>query len=171
MQLGHHNYTPSPKSFPITVILDHLRTPENVGMAFRMCEAFGVQKLIIPQDSPHAKDNVKVRRAARNADQTVPFEIVSSLHTFIQDLRSNQTTIIALELTAISQDIRSLNLTTQMPIAIIVGNERVGIEEEILKLCDTHLHINMYGNNTSINVITALAIGLHECTGKMEPLV
>jgi len=73
-----------------------------------------------------------------------------------------------LEITKKSQELNQFILTTKQPIAIILGDENFGISEDILNIVDAVVHINMYGNNSSMNVAQATSISLYELTKQLN---
>ena len=70
-------------------------------------------------------------------------------------------TPLALELTNSSITLRDFKITNKKPIALFIGNEKTGISTRVLEQIHTHLHIPMYGNNSSMNVTQAAAVGLY----------
>ena len=77
-------------------------------------------------------------------------------------MRDKGYTIIALEITARSESIREFSLNKKEQTCLIIGSENLGISTELLTLADHHIHIPMYGKNSSMNVITSCAIAVHE---------
>ena len=66
-----------------------------------------------------------------------------------------------------SQPIYNFNTPINQNIALIVGDENFGISEDVLKLCDAVIHIPMYGQNSSMNVVQATNIALYEITKQL----
>jgi 23S rRNA (guanosine2251-2'-O)-methyltransferase len=64
-QLTHHDVENKQQQFPITIVCDAIRTPENIGMCFRISESFGVEKIYFHENSP-SLENRKVINTARN---------------------------------------------------------------------------------------------------------
>ena len=61
-------------------------------------------------------------------------------------------------------------MAKKAPIVLIIGNENHGVSDDLLRQSDIVLHIEMYGNNSSMNVTHAAAIALYELTKKMSVL-
>jgi tRNA G18 (ribose-2'-O)-methylase SpoU len=88
----------------------------------------------------------------------VPFEFVSG-EQFAHSV-SNFAPLVAIEITSQSSDVYRTQLSTDG--AFVIGSERYGISEHILRLCTYAVHIPMFGVNSSMNVATSLGIVLYE---------
>lgn len=162
-QLEHHNTFNHKLSAKIVVVSDNLRTPENVGMLIRTCEAFGVKRIHICGKSPNL-NNKKVVRTSRSAHRELKLCFNENIINVFKNLKSENFTVFALELSSQSIPIQQVNFKTHRKIAIIIGAEREGIQKAILENADQTVYIPMYGKNSSINVINALSASLHEIT-------
>ena len=165
-QLAHSEIINTTKHFPIVVICENFLSPENAGMTFRVCEAMGVQHLYLTGSSPNLP-NRKMVKAARSAHKRVPYSHHLDTAGLLQYLKQEQYTLIGLEITNQSADIRTFDFTIFDKIAFIAGAERYGISEATLQVLDKTIYIPMYGVGTSMNVVTALSIGLYEMTKQL----
>lgn len=166
-QLTHQHIQNSQKKFPIVVIGDEIRTPQNIGMCIRVCEAFGVESFFQNDQSP-SLDNKIVHRTARNTEKQIPVVVYVDIIKTIQLLKNDGFTIIALEITDASKNIHNYNFTNHHKIALLIGSERFGITPEALALCDESIHIPMFGNNSSMNVVNSLSVSLYEMTKQLN---
>lgn len=164
MQLTHYTSTFNKRKFPITVIGDNVTNAPNIGSLFRMCDAFGVEKLILC--GSEISLGRKMAKTSRATEKVVPYAIFESASEVIEDLKKDHF-IIALEITSTSQPIHKFQLSTNKPIAIIVGDENFGVSEDLLNLADAILHIEMFGLNSSMNVVQATNIALYELTKQL----
>ena len=165
-QLTHSETINQVKTFPIVVLCENFLSPENVGMTFRICDAMGVQHLYLGGSTP-TLPNRKVVKAARSAHKKVPFSHQLDVAGLLNQLKQEGYRLIGLEITNQSKDIRTFDFTTIDKIAFVAGAERYGISEATLNTLDATVHIPMYGAGSSMNVVTALSIGLYEITGQM----
>ena len=163
-QLTHYSIENKQQQFPITVVCDALRTPENIGMCFRVCEGFGVQKIYLHETSPNLENRI-VKKTARNTVNQLNYDYYSDFQGLIKKLKSEGYTIIGIEITDKSHPIASYDFTQWEKIAFIMGNERYGIAD--LQNIDDTVHIPMYGRNSSMNVIHSLNIVLYEATNQL----
>jgi len=160
-QLKHHEITNINTSFPIIVICDNFHSPENIGMAFRVCENMGVERLYLTGDSP-LPPNKRIRKTARTADKYLPYTYQEDIVSLLQQLKAAGHTLIAIEITDESESLHQFNFSTHSKIAIILGTERTGISERVLAEVAHCVHIPMFGQLSSMNVIMAMSISLYE---------
>jgi tRNA G18 (ribose-2'-O)-methylase SpoU len=165
IQQSHHEFKSVPIEHKIVLIAENIRTPENVGMMMRLSEAFGVEKIYFVGD--HAVElTTKVKRASRNTYKTMDYEFGLNGLKILESLMSSGYHSIALEITDRSKPIQNFQSEKYKKMVLIVGSERQGISEGMLKISQSHFHIPMYGKNSSINVVNALSIGLFKLTEK-----
>ena len=165
MQLSHYNSRFSTREFPIVVVADHITSDFNIGSLFRVCDAFGVQKIYLcGVDEPPGRNMRKTSRATENA---VNFEITDDTFSVVKKLKAQDFSIISLEITSQSLPLHTYKFKVQKPIALVVGDENFGISEQVLKTSDAIIHIEMYGQNSSMNVSQATNIALYELTKQM----
>ena len=164
-QLTHYDIENSQKKFPITIVCDAIRTPENIGMCFRISESFGVEKIYFHESSPSI-DNRKVINTARNTINQIEHDSYVNFEEIITKLKEEGNTIIGIEITDKSINIQDFNFKNHEKIVLLLGSERNGIEN--INLVDETIAIPMYGRNSSMNVIHSLAITLYEVTNQLK---
>jgi len=99
----------------------------------------------------------------------VPYESLRDPAEAITALRSEGYTILALELSISSHHIQQLQLGRDDKVCLILGNERRGIEQSLLRSADAAIHIPMQGQNSSMNVAMAAAIASWEIVSRLSP--
>lgn len=145
----------------IYLILDDIRSMENVGSIFRTADAAGVKKIYLCGITPRPPRK-EIDKAALGAVDFVEWEYCKDIKSLIAKLRSEETKIIALE-----QDPRAIqyslfDIHPSNNVALIVGNEVSGVRKEILDLCDVVVEIPMHGQKNSLNVAVATGIILYK---------
>ena len=165
MQLTHYNTNFSKKSFPIILVCDNVTNARNIGSLFRIADALGIEKLLLCGE--YISLGRKMLKTARATEKVVDFEIRVSVIASVEDLKQKGFRIISLEITKNSIPLHSYQFSKEKPIALVVGDENFGVSEEILKLSDVILHINMFGQNSSMNVVQATNIALYEMTKQL----
>ncbi len=168
MQLTHYNTNFKTHTFPITLVCDNVTNAPNIGSLFRIADAFGIEKLILCGE--HIPLGRKITKTSRATEKTVNYNIENSASNVIENLKSKGYQIISLEITNTSKPIHSLKFSTEKPIALVIGDENFGISEGILNMSDLIIHINMFGNNSSMNVVQATNIALYEMTKQLFKL-
>ncbi|GAA3605701.1 TrmH family RNA methyltransferase [Flavivirga amylovorans] len=165
MQLTHYNTNFSQRTFPITLVCDNVTNAPNIGSLFRISDAFGIEKLILCGD--HIPLGRKMTKTSRATEKSVDYDIVPSASEMVETLKSNNYQIISLEITDISKSIHEFKFSTKKPIALVIGDENFGVSDTILKMSDAIIHVNMFGQNSSMNVVQATNIALYEITKQL----
>lgn len=154
----------------IIIIAHNIRSTHNVGAIFRTAEGFGVKKIILSGYTPYPKLKTDTRlphisekltsqihKTALGAESMVLFEYLE-LPPF-EALKESGYRIIGLE-----QAARSVPLSTYispLKIALLIGEEVHGIEDELLDHCEDIIEIPMVGKKESFNVSVATGIALY----------
>ena len=147
----------------MVIICDNFQSPQNVGMAFRISEIMGVQHLYLLGNCP-TPPSPKIKKTARQADKLVPFSVHADSIALCQQLKQQEYTLIGVEITNQSQSIHKWQLPPMTKLALLFGAERSGISDELLQIVDDCIHIPMYGQLSSMNVVMAMSISLYELT-------
>ena len=165
MQLNHYNTNFKNKTFPIILVCDNVTNAPNIGSLFRIADAFGVEKLILC--GKNIQLGRKVAKTSRATEKVVTYEINCDVSEVIEDLKSKNYQIISLEITESSKPIHKVQFSKDKPIALIIGDENFGVSEDILKTSNNIIHIDMFGQNSSMNVVQATNIALYEITKQL----
>ncbi len=166
MQLDHYSSKFKKQSFPIIIVTENVTNAPNIGSLFRTADAFGIQKLVLcGTDIPMGRKMTKTSRATENV---VHFEILENPIQILSDLKAKHHQIIALEITSNSQSLSNFVFPKDQPIVLVIGDENFGISEAVLELCDHVVHVDMYGQNSSMNVVQATSITLYEITKQLN---
>lgn len=166
---------------PIVVIVDNVRSLDNVGLIFRLCELARVEKLYLTGYTGYPKPETdtrpshvstrhdqRIRKTAVYAVPYQPWEFHPDPKPILTNLKNNGYTIVALEQTKTSRPYHKISYS--LPLALIVGHERQGIRQELLDIADITIEIPILGLGNSHNVATATGIALYtilEKTGRI----
>jgi tRNA G18 (ribose-2'-O)-methylase SpoU len=165
-QLTHYNSKFKKQKFPITLVCDNVTNAPNIGSLFRVADAFGIENIIFcGTDISLGK---RMTKTSRSTEKYVNYKITERIEDVLRDLKDKNYYLLALEITENSKDITHFSLNTKKPIAIVIGDENFGISEAILETVDDVIHINMFGNNSSMNVVQATSITLYELTKQLN---
>lgn len=160
----------TPERFPIHVVLDNVRSAMNVGSIFRTSDAAGVACLHLCGITcwpPHAK----LEKTSLGAHHYVKWRRYAETREAIEWLRQQGIPVFALETGA---DARMMGeFAWPSPVAIVLGHEVLGVDEEIMTLCDGRVQIPMFGVKNSLNVASAFAVVIYHMVvnGKSPGLV
>lgn len=166
-QLEHTETAFKKKTFPLILVADNIIGDANIGSLFRLADAFGVKKLVFGETKPNMKSG-RLKKTARNTYTSVNYEFQESTLPYIRKKIENGYSVISLEITSNSRSLKEFQFSDSEKIILVAGNERHGVSEEILKLSNEVFHIEMFGQNSSMNVAQSVAIALYEITGTMN---
>lgn len=157
----------------LIVIAHNIRSTHNVGSLLRTAEFLGVKKIYLTGYTPYPKiDNdprlphlaskihSQISKTSLGAESTLEINASSDIFVCVEDLKSDGYKIIALEQTNHSTDLAKFK--SPKKIALIIGNERYGVEKEILDICDDYVEIPKKGKKESLNVVQAVSIAIYK---------
>ena len=157
------------EKFPVTVILDDIRSQNNTGSVFRTCDAFRVEKLClcgITASPPHRE----IHKTALGAEESVEWKHYSTATEAILELKKSGYLVLVLEHTTSNLPLQDYKIPEDSKIALVFGNEILGVSEEVLKLANACLEIPQFGTKHSINVSVVVGITLWEMLKKMKKI-
>lgn len=158
------------KNINRVVILNNIRSSENVGSIFRTCDAAGVSKLILVGYTPapvdrFGRENKGLTKASLGAEKFVVWERAESLEGAIKDLKIERLKIVGVEQDGKAVNYKNLKtsklLASSSKLVLVFGNEVDGLSKEDLKLCDIVAEIPMRGQKESLNVAVCVGIVLY----------
>jgi len=144
---------------PLYVVLDNLRSGFNVGSAFRAAECLGVHHIYLVGYSP-TPEHKAVKKTAMGTDAWVPWSTAESVFDLISDFKEKGITTVGMETSKTA--INLYEAETRPELALFLGNERFGLQPDVLERMDLCVEIPMCGRKNSLNISNALAIGVSE---------
>lgn len=139
----------------LSLLLQDVEDPVNVGSAFRIADAAGVEELIltgITATPPHKL----IDKVGRGKDRRVKWRKEDDVVRVIDGLRASGWTVLAVELTEDAVPYHSRQYPEKT--CLVVGHEDHGVTKKALERCDGAVFIPMYGKGASLNVHVALAV-------------
>lgn len=155
------------EKLPIVVILDNIRSLNNVGSAFRTSDALLVEKLYlvgITGTPPHRDIN----KTALGAQDVVEWEHVEDITTLITNLKKEGYKIASVEQAEGSTSLQDLQISSDTKIALIFGNEVKGVSNKAIAESDLCLEIPQFGTKHSFNISVSMGIVLWDIVSKMK---
>ena len=149
------------KKQPIVLLLDNIRSMHNIGAAFRIADAFLLEKIYlcgITACPPHRE----IHKTALGAENSVIWEYVNDIATLVLKLQGEEYTVTACEQTTESITLGRYEPSALQKHAFIFGNEVFGVQDDVLALCDLALAIPQYGTKHSLNVSVSMGIVVWE---------
>ena len=139
------------EKFPLVVLLDNIRSMNNVGSFFRTCDAFRVDKLYLCGYTP-CPPHREITKSALGAEQSVEWEHAESTVRLVQQLKLDGYRVLAIEQAEESVALEMFTWEGTAPLAIVFGNEVGGVDEEVMEVVDGCIEITQYGTKHSLNV-------------------
>lgn len=143
----------------LTVVLENVFDPHNISAVMRTCDAVGIQDVYILNNKipPHKKWGY---RSSSTATEWLTIHQFDDIEKCLASLRKKYDKIFATYLGKDSKSLYDLNLTES--VALVFGNERLGVSEEIVNLVDGNFIIPQVGIIKSLNISVACAVSLYE---------
>ncbi|PIK13645.1 RNA methyltransferase [Halobacteriovorax sp. JY17] len=143
---------------PIHLVLDNLRSSFNVGSLFRTAEAIGIKEIHLCGYTP-TPENSKTAKSALGTDKWIKWKYWESSLDCVDNLREQGVEILAFETEKNADSLSRISEIREC--AIVLGNERYGLNQSILKRADRILKIDLGGKKNSLNVGTCGAIAMY----------
>jgi 23S rRNA (guanosine2251-2'-O)-methyltransferase len=150
----------------ITIILDRLRSAHNTGNIFRLADAVGAREIIACGYTP-APPHPKLAKTAMGTDKYVKCRHFNTSLEAVTALREEGVKMI-LAVETVDSAVSAWKMDYQYPLALIFGNEALGISEDTLKVCNGAVNLPMFGNKESINVGNCAAVVLYSAVAHYE---
>ncbi len=165
-RIDQEEYAGSDK-IPIVIVLDNVRSLNNIGSVFRTGDGFRIEKIIlcgISSCPPHRD----IHKTALGAELSVPWEYFEDTLTAVESLRNKGFHIAAIEQVEGSTMLQNLTLENKTPLAIIFGHEIKGVDQAIVDICDECIEIPQFGSKHSFNISVSAGIVLWEVATKLR---
>jgi tRNA G18 (ribose-2'-O)-methylase SpoU len=156
----------APKT-PIIVILDDIRSLNNIGSVFRTCDAFLIEKIYlcgITATPPH-KD---IHKTALGSTDTVSWAYAENTLELINNLKDDNIKIISIEQAAKSTMLQDFYPEKGITYAVVFGNEVKGVDQDVVNGSDDVLEIPQYGTKHSLNISVSVGVVLWDLFIKMK---
>ncbi len=143
----------------IYLLLDNIRSAQNVGAIFRTADAAMVNRLLLCEITAYPP-NAKLAKTALGAEQYVPWEHHARTVDALARLHELGIPLVSVE--TATDSLSYLDYMFPRPVCLAFGHEIAGVSEEVLAASDAVVHIPMSGIKNSINVAVAAGIVLFE---------
>ena len=156
------------KKHPLVIILDNVRSLNNVGSVFRTCDAFLIRKIYlcgITGKPPHREIN----KTALGATDAVAWEYRENVLEVIDEMKSSGYRILTIEQADQSQPLQEFS-PDQENLAMVFGNEVSGVSEEVLHHSDAVIEIPQFGTKHSLNISVSIGIVIWHLLSKLKKI-
>jgi tRNA G18 (ribose-2'-O)-methylase SpoU len=152
---------------PITVVLDNIRSCNNIGSVFRTSDALLIEKVVLCGITA-TPPNKEIHKTALDAEKSVPWEYFEETESAITQLKENGYRVFAVE--QVENSIMLLDFTPEkdQKLALVFGNEVKGVQQSVVDLCDGAIEIPQYGTKHSFNISVSAGIVLWDLVYKLR---
>lgn len=151
----------------IIVILDNIRSLNNIGSVFRTSDAFLIEKIYlcgITAKPPH-KD---IHKTALGATESVEWEHIENTLDLIKKLQKENIKIVSIEQAENSTMLQNFEISKNQTYAVVFGNEVKGVQQEVVTASDYCVEIPQYGTKHSLNISVSCSIVLWDLFKKVK---
>lgn len=152
---------------PICIVLDNVRSLNNIGSVFRTADAFLIEKIYlcgITATPPH-KD---IHKTALGATDSVAWEHRESTMELLEELREEGYTSLAVEQAENAVMLNDFKVEENKKYALIFGNEVKGVSQEVVSASDLVLEIPQYGTKHSLNISVSVGVVVWDLWAKWK---
>lgn len=142
------------------ILLDNIRSMQNVGAIFRNADGSGFDKLILTWYTP-TPPRSDISKTALGAQTWIDWEYFEDSLSIIKDLKKQWYQVFSVELTDDAIDYKELFIENNDKVVLIMWNEVLWVSKELLDLSDKKVIIPMRGKKESLNVSVAAGIVMY----------
>jgi len=168
-ELGRLNVVEFKKTakIPLIVVLDNIRSLNNIGSVFRTSDAFLIEKIYlcgITAQPPH-KD---IHKTALGATESVAWEYVEDTLQLVEKLKDLKVKILAIEQAENSTMLQDFNIEPNQKYAVVFGNEVKGVQQKVVSASNNCIEIPQFGTKHSLNISVSCGVVLWDLFKKFK---
>ena len=152
---------------PLVVVLDNIRSLNNVGSVFRSSDAFKLEKIYLCGVTA-TPPNAEIHKTALGAEDSMDWEYCEDTKQVVEKLKNEGYKVFAVEQVQNSIMLDKVELDKTSRYALILGNEVKGVQQEVVNMCDFAVEIPQFGTKHSLNVSVAGGIVIWEFFKKLS---
>jgi len=155
------------KKTPIIIILDNIRSLNNIGSVFRTSDAFLIEKIYlcgITATPPH-KD---IHKTALGSTDTVDWEYAENTLDVVKKLQAEAVKICAIEQAEDTTMLNDFTVETNLKYALVFGNEVKGVAQDIVNISDSVIEIPQFGTKHSLNIAVSCGVVTWDLFSKLQ---
>lgn len=158
----------TPKT-PIIVVLDNIRSLNNIGSVFRTSDAFLIEKIYLCGicATPPNKD---IHKTALGATESVAWEYAENIMDLVKNLKTENVKVLAIEQAENSTKLDTFYPEKNQKYAVVMGNEVKGVQQEVVNASDFCIEIPQVGTKHSLNISVTTGVVLWDLFTKMRDI-
>lgn len=152
---------------PIIVVLDNIRSLNNVGSVFRTSDAFLIEKIYLCGITA-TPPNKEIHKTALGATESVDWEYVENTMDLVEKLQAENVKVLSIEQAENSTMLDIFTPETDQKYAVVFGNEVKGVQQEVVSASDICIEIPQLGTKHSLNISVSCGVVLWDLFTKMK---
>ena len=154
------------KKTPIIVVLDNIRSLNNVGSVFRTSDAFLIEKIYLCGITA-TPPNKEIHKTALGATESVDWEYVEDTLELVNKLKLDNIKVLAIEQAENSTKLNTFYPKENQKYAVIMGNEVKGVQQDVVNASDLCIEIPQLGTKHSLNISVTTGVVLWDLFQKI----
>ncbi len=142
---------------PLILILDDVRSLNNIGSIFRTADAFLIEKIYLCGITA-VPPNKEIQKTALGATATIDWEYAENVVDLIKKLKETSVAVYAIEQVEHSIFLQEFRIDVSKKYAVVFGNEVFGVNQDAVNLCDGTIEIPQLGTKHSLNIAVSAGI-------------
>lgn len=155
------------KKIPLIVVLDNIRSCNNIGSVFRTSDALLIEKIYLCGITA-TPPNKEIHKTALDAEKSVDWKYFEKTENAVSELKERGYAVYAIEQVENSIMLPDFNPVKNEKTAIIFGNEVKGVQQKIVNMCDGSIEIPQFGTKHSFNVSVSAGVTLWHIFTKLN---
>ena len=154
---------------PLIVVLDNIRSLNNIGSVFRTSDAFLIEKIYLCGicATPPNKD---IHKTALGATESVDWEYVEDTLTLVEKLKSENVKVLSIEQAENATKLDAFYPKKEEKYAIVMGNEVKGVQQDVVNASDLCIEIPQLGTKHSLNISVTTGVVIWDLFTKLNKL-
>ena len=152
---------------PLIIVLDDIRSLNNIGSVFRTSDAFLIEKIFLCGITA-TPPNKEIHKTALGATETVAWEHYENVLQVIEELKSEGVKVFAIEQVESSVFLQNFEIEKNQKYALVFGNEVFGVSQRAVEICDGTIEIPQLGTKHSLNIAVSAGIVIWDFFKKMR---
>ncbi|WP_275315098.1 RNA methyltransferase [Tenacibaculum bernardetii] len=151
---------------PIIVVLDNIRSLNNVGSVFRTSDAFLIEKIYLCGITA-TPPNKEIHKTALGATESVAWQYVENTIELVEKLKQDNVKVLAIEQAENSTKLNKFTPEANQKYAVVMGNEVKGVQQDVVSAADFCIEIPQLGTKHSLNISVSCGVVLWDLFNKM----
>ena len=152
---------------PIIVVLDNIRSLNNIGSVFRTSDAFLIEKIYLCGFTA-TPPNKEIHKTALGSTESVAWEHVEDTVELVEKLKKENVKVLAIEQADNSTMLNNFSVEKNQKYAVVFGNEVKGVQQTVVSAADNCIEIPQLGTKHSLNISVSCGVVLWDLFTKIR---